>query len=166
MSAPGPRPQVDVSAESALWEAYPDSAEVAERAVFAAIDTAELICRPDAELSVLLSDDAHIRVLNRDWRGKDKATNVLSFPAAEDADVEDAQLLGDVVLAFETVAREAEEEGKAFRDHLAHLVVHGTLHLFGFEHETDDEAEDMEDAERVALARLGISDPYSETSPA
>ncbi|MDX6807503.1 rRNA maturation RNase YbeY [Terrihabitans rhizophilus] len=166
MSPDGPQPVVEVQAESALWEALPGVEAAAEAAVFAALKAANLTCRPDAELSVMLADDARVRELNRDWRGKDNATNVLSFPGAEDEDVEDAVLLGDVVLAYETVAREAEAEDKSLRDHFTHLVVHGTLHLFGFDHLTAEEAEEMESIERQALAGLGIADPYSETSPA
>jgi probable rRNA maturation factor len=166
MSDGDPGPVVDISTESPLWDGHDGIEAVAERAVRAAFAAAELVCRPDAELSVVLSDDAQVRVLNRDWRGKDAATNVLSFPGAEDEDIEDAQLLGDIIVAHETLAREAESEGKAFLDHFAHLVVHGTLHLFGYDHLSDDEAEEMEEMERTALSRLGIADPYSETSPA
>ncbi|MGQ4274341.1 rRNA maturation RNase YbeY [Terrihabitans sp. B22-R8] len=166
MNGVGPRPIVDVAAESDLWSAHSESVKIAERAVFAAMEAAGLQCQKNAELSVVLADDARVRELNRDWRGKDSATNVLSFPGAEDEEIEEATLLGDVILAYETVAREAADEGKAFADHLAHLVVHGTLHLFGFDHLTDDEAEEMEDTERAALSLLGIADPYSETSPA
>jgi probable rRNA maturation factor len=166
MSDGEPGPVVELSTESLLWDGHAGIEAAAERAVRAAFAAAELSCRPDAELSVVLSDDAQVQVLNRDWRGKDAPTNVLSFPGAEDEEIEDAQLLGDIVVAHETVAREAESEGKTFLDHFTHLVVHGTLHLFGYDHLTPDEAEDMEEIERVALSQLGIADPYSETSPA
>jgi probable rRNA maturation factor len=116
--------------------------------------------RPGAELCIHLADDAHIRQLNARWRGLDKATNVLSFPAADAARIEEARLLGDIVLAFETVAREAEAEGKPIVDHYRHLVVHGFLHLIGFDHERDDEAQRMEAMETRILARLGVADPY------
>ena len=89
---------------------------------------------------LVLSDDARVRVLNHDWRGQDKPTNVLSFPAADEDDDDPGPLLGDVVVAFETTAREAREEGKTLEDHLAHLLVHGLLHLFGWDHEDDAEA--------------------------
>lgn len=108
------------------------------------------------ELSIALSDDAQVRALNRDYRGKDKPTNVLSFPMPEDSG-----LLGDVVLARETLEREAAEQGKTFADHLTHLVVHGVLHLYGFDHQNDTDAADMEAREVRALAQLGIDNPYT-----
>lgn len=114
------------------------------------------------ELSVVFSADAAVRDLNARWRGMDKPTNVLSFPAFPwSGQGAPPPMLGDIVLARETVAREAEEQGKAFDDHLAHLVVHGFLHLIGHDHENDAEAEAMEAVERRALARLAIADPYA-----
>ena len=95
------------------------------------------------------------------WRGKDKATNVLSFPMAEPAELADAPMLGDIVLAHGICAAEAAEKGIAIEAHAAHLVVHGTLHLLGYDHETSDaDAEAMEEAERRALASIGVADPY------
>ncbi len=114
------------------------------------------------EMGLRLTDDEEIHALNRDWRGMDKPTNVLSFALDEDAVVPGAPVpLGDVVVAFDTCAREAADEGKTLADHLRHLVVHGTLHLLGFDHEDDAEADIMEDAERRILAGLGVSDPYA-----
>jgi probable rRNA maturation factor len=158
-------PVVDVVAESPLWDAEPTSEDVARRAVDAALGEIVRTYNKSAEMSVILADDARLKDLNRDWRGKDQPTNVLSFPAAEGEDIATAPLLGDLVIAFETVAEEARRDGKSFNDHFAHLVVHGTLHLFGFDHMSDAEAEIMENTERAALARLGISDPYLETGP-
>ena len=112
----------------------------------------------NAEISVVLCDDAFIRELNRKWRGQDKPTNVLSFPAA--GDLSSAPLLGDIVVAFETAAREAFEAGKPLRDHVAHLLVHGFLHFIGHDHGEAGDAEVMEALERASLARLGIADPY------
>ena len=155
-------PVVDVVAESPLWDAHPGTEEVARRAVDAALTEAGRTYQKDAELAVILADDARLKDLNRDWRGKDRPTNVLSFPGAEGDEIATAPLLGDLVLAFETVAEEAKRDGKSFEDHFAHLVVHGTLHLFGFDHMSDAEAETMENTERAALARLGIADPYLE----
>lgn len=139
---------IDVLAQSGAWPAV----DVAP-AILAAWDVLEA---PRAgELSVVLTDDAHIRALNHDYRGKDKATNVLSFPITPPA-----PLLGDIVFAQETLAREALEGDKAFTDHFAHLLIHGFLHLQGYDHESDADAAIMEALEIAALARLGIDNPY------
>ncbi len=106
----------------------------------------------------MLTDDSAIRVLNRKWRGIDAPTNVLSFPAEIPAGA--PALLGDIVLAYETVAREARRDGKSFAHHVAHLAVHGFLHLCGYDHERDSDAEIMEQLERTILRRLDIPDPY------
>lgn len=114
-----------------------------------------------SELSVLLTDDAAIRELNAEWRGKDKATNVLSFPAFPIAPDDPLPLmLGDIVIAFETVTREAALEEKPFAHHFTHLLVHGLLHLLGHDHEDDEDAEEMEGLERRVLEGLAIPDPY------
>ena len=115
----------------------------------------------DSELSLVFTNDADIREINGKWRHIDKPTNVLSFPAfALQPGQEPGEVLGDIVIARETVEREAAEEDKSFDDHLSHLVVHGLLHLMGYDHQNDDEAEQMETLERKILASLGISDPY------
>ena len=111
-------------------------------------------------LAVLLTDDAAIRRLNAQWRGIDKPTNVLSFPPAASAAPSGAKSLGDIAIAYETTAREAEDEDKPFADHLSHLCVHGFLHLMGYDHESEAQAETMEQLEREILARLGVPDPY------
>lgn len=117
----------------------------------------------DSELSLVFTDDANIRTINSKWRHIDKATNVLSFPAFP---IQPGQrpgpILGDIVIARETVQREAQEENKSFDDHLSHLIVHGLLHLTGYDHQNDEEAEQMESLERKILASLGISDPYND----
>ena len=113
----------------------------------------------DWELTVRVVDELEARVLNRDYRGRDYATNVLSFPAELPPGV-DLPLLGDLVLCAPVVAREAAEQGKAAADHWAHLTVHGVLHLLGHDHEEDAQAAMMEDLERRVLAGLGIADPY------
>ena len=115
------------------------------------------------EVSVVLADDALVRRLNRQWRRIDAATNVLSFPSLDQELPPKAPfLLGDVVLAYETVSREAQEQGKELADHLRHLVVHGILHLLGYDHEDPGQAEQMEALETQVLARLGVDDPYAE----
>jgi probable rRNA maturation factor len=107
------------------------------------------------ELSILFTNDRAMRELNAKWRRKDKPTNVLSFPRASGA------MLGDIVLAAETLAREAALADKPLEDHMAHLIIHGFLHLLGYDHEDEAEAEKMEQLERAALARIGIADPYA-----
>ena len=150
-------PEIDVQLQSPLWAAEP----AAERTVRAAIAAAAALAPAEGELSVLLTDDAGVRDLNRTWRGYDKPTNVLSFPAAKAG----GALLGDIAIAYETLAREAAAEHKPFLDHLAHLAVHGFLHLLGYDHQTDSQAEAMEGLERAALARLAIADPYRAHEP-
>ena len=118
------------------------------------------------ELSVRLTDDAEVKALNAQWRGKDKPTNVLSFPQLELEQLDDVSevgpelMLGDLVLARGVCQREAEDKGISLEDHAAHLVVHGTLHLLGYDHQDDETAQAMESREVRALARLGIRDPY------
>ena len=133
---------------------------MAERAMAAV--SARLGIAGGHELSLLFCDDAEIRTLNARWRERDSATNVLSFPAADLAPGEaPPPLLGDIAIACETVAREAALEGKPFDHHLMHLMVHGILHLLGYDHLDDDEAQVMEDLERAVLDDLDIPDPYT-----
>jgi len=149
--------KIDVLVESDLWQ-HPGQAKAAVRR---AIRTAAAaLSTKRAELAVVLTDDAAIRLLNRNWRGIDAATNVLSFPTKRVGD--GLLLLGDIVLAYETVAREAHRDGKPFAHHLAHLAVHGFLHLNGYDHGRADEAAAMERLERAILRRLAIGDPYQE----
>jgi len=152
-------PVVDVIVESVLWDAAPD----AEKAVCRAVGEAAhaLGAAVDGRsLAVLLTDDASSRRLNAQWRGLDKPTNVLSFPPAPVAHETATKSLGDIAIAYETTAREAQSEDKAFLDHLTHLTVHGFLHLLGYDHEAATQAEQMEQLERAILRRLGIADPY------
>ena len=146
------------------WEALVDRAAKAAVAESAFPQLGASV-RP-VELSVRLTSDQEVQALNAHWRRKDVATNVLSFPMAEAYELEQADedgpelLLGDVILAHGTCKREAEDKAISIADHAAHLVVHGTLHLLGYDHDDPAQAEDMEAREVRALARLGIADPY------
>ena len=149
-----------IEIEDAGWaEAVRSPERLIERAVFAALQGQ---LEGEAELSVILTNDARIRELNAHYRDKDKATNVLSFPVDQQMP-EGPEVLGDVVIALETVLAEAEEQGKLVPDHLSHLVVHGVLHLLGFDHIDAAEAEEMEALERQILQTLSIADPYADT---
>jgi probable rRNA maturation factor len=150
---------LDVMVEAGDWSRLEGAEALAQRAAEAAVAVAEETDE-DFEVSVMLADDAQIRELNRTWRGKDKPTNVLSFPAPDQPGAEGPRHLGDIALAYETLVRESEEESKALADHFAHLIVHGILHLLGYDHEDEAEAETMEALEVKALAALGIADPY------
>jgi probable rRNA maturation factor len=149
----GSAPEIDIQIASPLWAAAPE----AEGTVRTAIATAAGELAATGEVSVLLTDDASIRALNRDWRGIDAPTNVLSFPAAG---TPGGVLLGDVALAYETLARECAAEGHEFPHHLAHLAVHGFLHLLGYDHQTDAQADVMEALESRIMALLRMPDPY------
>ena len=145
------------------WEA------LASRATEAAGKVAPELANPRLSTSLLFTSDAEIHALNREWRGRDKPTNVLSFPMLTREQMlalgaeGPPELLGDIALAYETCAREAADKGIALRDHAAHLIVHGMLHLCGYDHETSpEEAEAMEALEIEALALLGIANPYTD----
>ena len=152
----------DIEQDSALWEQLIDAEAIAERALEAAVEMAGLTLLDGAELGILLSDDEHVKSVNQEWRGIDKPTNVLSFPAVEPTKLARAPFLGDIIIAYETVEREAKAEGKAFADHYAHLVVHGFLHLLGFDHINEADAERMEALEIAILSSLDIPDPYTD----
>jgi len=154
-------PVTDILVSAPCWQQEADCEAVVRRAIDAAAATADA-GTAGAEVAVMLTDDAGLRSLNRDWRAIDKPTNVLSFPAppTPGAGAGAPRQLGDIAIAFETTRREAEAEGKPFAHHLSHLAVHGFLHLCGYDHETDADAETMEGLERDILARLGIPDPY------
>jgi probable rRNA maturation factor len=143
-------------------EGWPDQFDaLAETAVAAALAGSGARVRGASELSILLTDDAEQQELNRQWRGKDSSTNVLSFPSIEPfAPV--AGLLGDISLARETLEREAAEQGVTLEAHFTHLVVHGFLHILGYDHMTESEALQMEGLETEILAGLGIADPYAD----
>ncbi len=153
---------IEIASESDLWQGLDDIEALIGKAVAASVAVARLRHAPGAELSVVLTDDASIREINAQWRKMDKPTNVLSFPQAEGKAVAKAPMLGDIIFAHETIAREAEEAGRSFEDHLSHLAVHGLLHLFGHDHLTDAEAEAMEALEVRILATLDIENPYAD----
>ena len=156
------RIDIDITVEAGAWPQKRALRGLVEKAVDAVLHEVGAVPDTGSELSVVFSDDAHIRTLNAGWRGKDKPTNVLSFPAfPAKPGAKLPPMLGDIVLAAETVAREAELEGKPLDHHITHLVVHGVLHLLGHDHEDGAEAESMEALERAVLARLAIPDPYA-----
>ena len=165
---------ISISLEAGDWEAavadVEQRVEAAARAAFDAADRPDILGVAPAEMSLVLADDALVQTLNRDYRDKDKPTNVLSFALLDGSDDTDDVLardegmpilIGDVILAFETVQREAREQGKSVEDHLTHLVIHGVLHLLGYDHLSDPDADRMERLETSILARMGIADPYS-----
>ena len=147
---------IEVELEDEAWtEALPDAEALTERAADAAL--AAMPASRARDVVVLLTGDDAVRALNREFRGKDAPTNVLSFPAIENPE----GFIGDVALAYETCAREADEQGKPLAHHLQHLVAHGVLHLVGYDHESDAEAQAMEALEREILSGLGVPDPYA-----
>ena len=151
----------DILVTATCWEAEPEAEVLVQRAIEAAAQRA-VSSADAAEVAIVLTDDSGIKTLNRDWRGIDKPTNVLSFPAVQTpARSEEPRMLGDIAIAYETTRREAESENKPFAHHLSHLAVHGFLHLVGFDHETNADAEKMESLERKILAGLGVPDPYA-----
>lgn len=169
-------PEIDIAIPCSRWDtALEDAATLCRRAVSAALGEATdrfaaLSCRP-VEVSIVLSDDADIADLNQQFRGRDGATNVLSFPALSEEDLTSSStdapvLLGDVILAFETVSAEAADQDKKLADHVTHLVIHGILHLLGYDHLDDAEAQVMERLEIQALAGLGVGDPYADAEDA
>jgi probable rRNA maturation factor len=153
--AGGGAPLIDVLVESPLWKDVSGAKAAVRTAIGAA---AHEISSPAGEVAVVLTDDAALRKLNREWRNIDKPTNVLSFPASATGPA--ASMLGDIVIAYETLARESRDEGKEFVHHLSHIAVHGFLHLMGYDHQSDSDAAAMEKLESAVLARLRISDPY------
>ncbi|MGO3928974.1 rRNA maturation RNase YbeY [Rhodopseudomonas pseudopalustris] len=156
-------PEIDILVVADCWQSEDAPEQVVHDAIAAAAASVEADTG-GAELAVMLTDDAGIQTLNANWRGFDKPTNVLSFPALQPTGKlpEGApRMLGDIAIAYQTTRREADEEGKPFNHHLSHLAVHGFLHLVGYDHETDSDAEEMEELERQILSRLGVPDPYA-----
>ena len=151
----------DILVTADCWQAEPEAEALVQRAIDSAAQ--HVAASADAaEVAIVLTDDSGIRTLNRDWRGIDKPTNVLSFPAVQaPAGPAHPRMLGDIAIAYEITRREAENENKPFAHHLSHLAVHGFLHLIGYDHENDTDAEKMEKLEREILASLGVPDPYA-----
>jgi probable rRNA maturation factor len=150
---------IEISRNADGWPEHLDAR--AEQAVREALLQSKAKVTGASELSIVLTDDAEQRLLNRDWRGIDKATNVLSFPQIEPFG-EVTGLVGDIILARETLVKEADEQGVSFDDHFTHLVVHGFLHLLGYDHIEDTDALVMEGLETQILASLGVADPYAD----
>ena len=158
--APGQRgsaPSIDIQIQSSLWDAQPEAEQTVRRALIAA---AQALSKRDGEVAILLTDDPSIRALNRQWRGIDAPTNVLSFPAAVTQTSVAAKFFGDIVLSYETLDRECADEDRIFLHHLAHLTVHGFLHLIGYDHQVDSEADEMEALESRIMTHLQLPDPY------
>jgi probable rRNA maturation factor len=158
-------PITEVLVVAECWQAEPEAEAIIQRAIAAAAGIADADVG-EAELAVMLTDDAGIRTLNSNWRGIDKPTNVLSFealqPTAGSGDDDAPRMLGDIAIAYQTTRKEADDEQKPFDHHLSHLAIHGFLHLIGYDHEKDDDAEAMESLEQEILAQLGIPDPYAD----
>ena len=153
----------------APWPSAPDWTELATRAASATCTVAPELANPRLSASILFTNDTELHTLNRDWRGKDKPTNVLSFPMLERDDLlalataGPPEMLGDIALAHETCAREAGFKGISLDHHAAHLIIHGLLHLAGHDHEISPvNAKTMEKLEIKALAQLGVPDPYGD----
>ena len=152
-----PAPSIDIQIQSPLWDAQPLAAQTVRDAIAAAATT---LSTADNEVSILLTDDKTIRLLNREWRGIDKPTNVLSFPAATTKASVRMPLFGDIVIAYETLKRECDDEDRIFLHHLAHLTVHGFLHLIGYDHQVEAQAEEMEGLESKIMTRMQMPDPH------
>jgi probable rRNA maturation factor len=155
--------KVDILVESPLWERKSRISRSVMRAAMAAGAHPEVgpAIQAEGEVCVTLIDDKGIAALNRRWRGKNAPTNVLSFPAPLGPVMRRPRFLGDIALAFETIDREAKTQEKPFEDHVAHLVVHGLLHLLGYDHLSEGEARRMEALETRILVSIGVADPYA-----
>lgn len=151
---------IEIAVEDPRWQELGDLEAFAAQSLEAALRELEEQPGGGAEVSLLFCDDARMRALNRDFRGKDQPTNVLSFPGPDLP--EPAPVLGDIALGYETIVREAGEQGKSFADHARHMIVHGFLHLLGYDHQTEADASEMEATEIRVLQRLGVANPYGD----
>jgi len=147
-------PLIDIQVQSPLWQAEPAAAQTVRDAIAAA---ATMLSTRNGELGIVLTDDSSVRALNRQWRGIDKPTNVLSFPVRS---FDGPAMFGDIVIAYETLRKECDDEDKNFLHHLAHLTVHGFLHLIGYDHQVEAQAEEMEGLESKIITRMQMPDPH------
>jgi len=160
-NADGPPITVDILIEAGDWPPESELGKTVSRVVGAAVATIRPMLAQHTELSLVFTDDAEIRKLNLKFRNIDKATNVLSFPAAPSIQAGFGPLLGDIVMAHDTIVREADAQGLTIEAHLAHLILHGFLHLLGYDHEEEAEATAMERLETAILLDLGVANPYA-----
>jgi probable rRNA maturation factor len=150
--------EIDIVVAALEWNSVEDLDGLTNRCVAASLENCLLTLAPECEISVTYCDDAAITQLNAQWRGKNAPTNVLSFPTP--GLLEEKQLLGDIIIAYQTVTREAKEFGRPLSNYIGHMLIHGVLHLVGYDHETDAEAETMENLERIIALKMGLGDPY------
>ena len=143
--------------KSDAWQKYDDIEQVVKDSCSTVISHFDI---KNSEVSVVLADDKFVKELNKKYRHKDKPTNVLSFPAMDEYNMENIEQLGDIIIAFETTAQEAKNQNKKFINHFTHLTVHGLLHLLGYDHMEKKQAEEMEELEKTILLEMGIDDPY------
>jgi probable rRNA maturation factor len=147
-------PSIDIQVQSPLWAGQPLAEQTVRDAIAAA---ATILSTRSGELGIVLTDDSSVRAFTREWRGIDKPTNVLSFPVKS---FDGRTMFGDIVIAYETLCKECDDEDKDFLHHLAHLTVHGFLHLIGFDHQVDAEAEEMEGLESRIMLSMNLPDPW------
>ena len=161
------KPDVEISIQDPEWEKMPNIYDVIKMTSRVALNNAILpkaCIGRDLEISVVLANDDLMQVLNREYRSKDKPTNVLTFASLDSEEIPTTGTLnlGDIILSYQTIDREAQEQGKFPLDHIKHLTVHGVLHLLGYDHEDEDEANDMETLEIRILEQMGVQNPYTE----
>lgn len=150
---------IKIAIEDERWHSAIDNIEaITDESIQAVFEYCNI--KYESEVSIVFANNDFVQPLNRDYRGKDKPTNVLSFPQSDDDHTVPTPLLGDIILAYETINTEAKEHDKSFSDHTRHLLIHGTLHLLGYDHETDNEAEEMEAIEIEILQKFDIKNPY------
>ncbi len=162
---PPPSSSIDINVSEAKWHTRLDPLDIASAAINAAMKASGSLINGDCEVSLLFCNDAVMAGINNEWRGLDKPTNVLSFPAAEFPGQTFPRPLGDIIIALEISQKEAADAGLSFESHVTHLIVHGFLHLLGYDHETDNDAHEMETMEADILAGMGIANPYLESHP-